>query len=285
MRLSFLNEEEQKYHISPSHWDEPVWYKVTVKDTTYFPSKKVNTITYRIKVHCHKDGERPRYTYRLEKQAIQINYTQSTSTFDQITLRIADVFNTLEYQVGHSGALHELLNFSEIKQKWEVEKKKLLKEFQGKTVQQYLALTDASITEEILPIRLKRDPFLMSYFGPYYNDISTTEPQLIAQDYFAGHTIRYPLQQKQYKETDGNLLVKGTGYGVITVAQEQAIFDHLVKKGWLSKDTQNKKTVATLQNKVTLDAITGQIKHCTTEQLLVIASQNVKTSITTIEKE
>lgn len=285
MRLSFLNDEEQLYQISPSHWGEPAWYKVTVKDTVYFPSKKVNVITYRIKVHCHKDEERSFYTYRLEKQGMQINHTEPNAIFDQITIRIANVFNTLEYQVGHSGALNQLLNFSEIKQKWEVEKKKLLKEFQGKTVQQYIALTDASITEEILPIRLKKDPFLMSYFGPYYNDISNTERQLIAQDYFAGHTIRYPLQQKQYKETDGLLLVKGKGNGVITAAQQQALFDDLVKKGWLSKDTQNKKTVATLQNKVTLDAITGQIKHCTTEQLLVIASQNVKTSITTIEKE
>lgn len=285
MRLSFFNEEEQKYQISPSHWDEPVWYKVTIKDITYLPVKVSNTITYKVKVDCHKDVERPIYTYRLEKQDMQINHTQSNQVFDQITLRIAAIFDTLEYQTGHSAILGKLLNFTEIKQKWEVEKKKLLKEFEGKAVQEYIALTNASITEEMLPIRLKRDPFLMSYFGPYYTDISNREQQLVAQDYFAGCTIRYPLRQKQNKETDDLLLVTGIGNGVITATQEQAVFDHLITRGWLSKDTQNKKTVATLQNKVVLDTITAQIKHCTTEQALTIASQNVKTSITTIEKE
>ncbi|TPN84519.1 hypothetical protein [Aquimarina algicola] len=285
MRLSFLNEEEQLHQISPTSWVEAIWYRVRLKETTYFPVKKSHTITYKIKVDCQKDVERPIYTYRLEKQDIKINNVQSNQVFDQINLRIAAIFNTLEYQTGHSAILERLLNFKEIKQKWEAEKKKLLAEFQGKAIQQYITLVDVSMTEELVSLRLKKDPFLMSYFGPYYTDISNSEQELIAKDYFAGHTIRYPLVQKQLQEIDTLLTLKGTGNGVITTTQQQALFDHLIKRGYLPEGTQNKKTVATLENKVVLDTLTGQIQHCVTKQALQIASQNVKTSITTIEKE
>lgn len=111
MRLSFLPDEEQEYTLWQHPWDDSVAYKVAIKTVLYHPKKVVNVITYKVIVSCTKGAELPVFYYHIEKQGLKVNHTSPKNVFDEMSIEVNTIFNTLQFQVGTGGKLNHCMNY------------------------------------------------------------------------------------------------------------------------------------------------------------------------------
>ena len=145
MKLTFLPNEKEKYPIMQSNWNTPIRYKVSLKVIVYYPVRSENIIQYTIAVGCKQPEEYKVFQYLLEKEEVSLNHQKSQNTFDQIALSINEIFNKQEYVIGYTGEVVELLNQSEIEEKWKKKKKYLLENYKGQLFDQLIKKTDQRI--------------------------------------------------------------------------------------------------------------------------------------------
>ncbi len=285
MRLSFLNEEKQSYNIVSTHWEEPIVYSVNIKEKLFIPHKQINTISYKAIVNCTKDEEQSIFYYRIEKKGLKINNKKPQNVFDHINIRIASILNVLEFKMGYLGNIDQLLNFAEIQKKWIIERKKLIKEYQGDSIDKYIRLINKSMEEEVLFLKLKKDPFLINYFNPYITNIQDEARTITAWDFFLGNTIFFKIIKE--KQTLENSLINMVhkGEDIMSFEQKKSIISALLKKKWLEDNNQDKKVEAAVENEVVYNQEIEKIQQVSTKHSLFVDSQKIKSSLITIKKE
>ncbi len=174
---------------------------------TMYTNDVVNTIKYEMSVECLAEEVDNHFLFQLDKTSKTfINDEEVNEIADELADKTARTIFPLVLLVNKKGEWKEVYNADEIKNRWQKNKVKILEEYQGEFVEQYLAIAGVKLeTKEQLEKTLQKDFFINTYFRPIFS-FSAHKPQSQIKYNFpllpSAENVAYMLEQKQYSEMD-----------------------------------------------------------------------------------
>lgn len=196
-----------------------VMYTMCAKELT-------NTIKYEMSVQCLGEEIDNHFLFQLEKTSKTfINDEEVNEIADELADKIARTIFPLVLLVNKKGEWKDVFNADEIKNRWQTNKAKILEEYQGEFVEQYLALAGAKLeTKEQLKKTLQKDFFLCAYFRPIFSNLASKQHSQIKYKFPLlpnAESVTYLIQQKNYPETDALGLIRIDQNGTLYNEKQQ----------------------------------------------------------------
>ncbi|CAM4124679.1 MULTISPECIES: hypothetical protein [Flavobacterium] len=157
--------EPYKLELKPSQ--NKINYGVMYTITT---GEDSNTLKYEISLVFKGKNSDNDFIFEIDRiSKTYINDEEASSIADELAEKTNTVLYPLEIIVSQQGRWTGINNYAVIKTRWETVKEKILDEYEGRWVKQYLASNEVVLEEENLLFRaLMKDWFLNSYFNSIY---------------------------------------------------------------------------------------------------------------------
>lgn len=133
-----------------------------------------------IKYHIHisriePQGDAP-FTFEIDRSELYINEIPPDLVADKLSYAIGKVFYPLKVSVDSSGGLETICNHDEILSRWQTVKAKVLEDFEGELVDNYLDRMDVLLAsiDQVNTSLFLNDWFLNVFFKPIYKRYSST---------------------------------------------------------------------------------------------------------------
>ena len=158
---------ERPYHLA---------YKSTQVSNNYgvmytiLSGKEENTIKFECNVAFKRVNLEGDYIFEINRiSKTFINNEETSSIADELAEKTSAVLYPLEVIVNDEGNWTGINNYKEITSRWKKVKKRILDEYEGEWIEQYLLLNEETLEEEASLVNsLKKDWFLNSYFNAIY---------------------------------------------------------------------------------------------------------------------
>jgi hypothetical protein len=152
---------------------------------SFLPSKKKNnygvmytissdekeeyTIKFEVSVE-YKGADKNGFYFAIDRLSKTfINDEEASSIADELAEKVGTVIYPLVVVTNDNGKWFNIDNFKEVQKRWEKVKKRILDEYEGEWVEEYLELVAESLLEESSLLNsLSNDWFLNAYFGGIY---------------------------------------------------------------------------------------------------------------------
>ena len=132
--------------------------------------EEVNTIKFEVSILFKGLTPNKDFIFEIDKiSKTYINDEETTNIADELAEKTSKVLYPLEIIVAKEGNWSEINNYNEITKRWEKVKEKILDEYEGKWVENYLQNNKETLEDKgILERALRKDWFLASYFNAIY---------------------------------------------------------------------------------------------------------------------
>ncbi|MFD2908242.1 hypothetical protein ACFSX9_05790 [Flavobacterium ardleyense] len=137
---------------------------------TILSGKEENTLKFECSVAFKRLTSEGDFIFEINRISKTFINDEETSTIaDELAEKTNAVLYPLEVVVNDEGNWTGISNYKAIKTRWKKVKKKILDEYEGEWVEQYLLLNEETLEEEASLVNsLKKDWFLKSYFNTIY---------------------------------------------------------------------------------------------------------------------
>ncbi len=154
--------------IKPS--DNFISYLITLKyyeGTNEIISKRID---YTIGIeYLNKDSQALPHIFRLYKKELFFNKKQPSLIIEEIAAALSAVMYPLEIAVDYTGKFMTIINYNQIKERWPVAKKKILKQYRGETTFKIIKRFEETIKNEPkLEASLYNEIFWSVFYQPVY---------------------------------------------------------------------------------------------------------------------
>lgn len=233
--------------------------------TIFSGVNSVNTIKYKTSV-LFKNKVENGFCYQIDRLSeTYINDEQATLLADELAEKVAKVLYPLDIIVDQKGKFVAIANFNEIQKRWVITKEKILYDYEGQWVTDYLTLTEQTLENESnLQNALESDWFLNAFFGGIYINYT--------QKFKLEDTITFPILANvkslaykvecsidEYLDENGQVIIDQNG--VLEDARAKADFENgLPVAHYALIDEKAEKAAGTFRAKYFLKATDNSIE-------------------------
>lgn len=158
--------------IFVAQWRGPVHYKVDMHITDVQQGHPVyNRLQYQVTLQFQEIREQE-LIFRCERRQHRINSQEPDNYFDKIAVDTAAVLNPTLLRISQSGEVRGVVNFPDIRKKWEAMVTAVKTIYKGDTVNDYLDAMETRLADETIFFQsLQRDLFYKLYFNQLYGPV------------------------------------------------------------------------------------------------------------------
>ncbi len=166
MRLKFLPKEENENNVKHKFIVRPKNLSGRYGCMIIFEKGELkNEIRYKLNINFLKE-QNGINLFKLDREKeLFINDLPPNNFMDQLAFETSKVIYPLELEVSNDGNIKKIRNFSQIKERWIDEEKRIKAYYKGELTDKYLKLTNKTLkAEERLINKLTKDWFFYLYF-------------------------------------------------------------------------------------------------------------------------
>lgn len=155
------------YELELKPFQNKLTYGVMYTITT---GKEENTLKFEVSITFKSITLEGNFIFEVDRISKNfINDEETSNIADELAEKTNAVLYPLEVVVNQKGSWIGINNYKEIKTHWKSVKEKILDEYEGEWIENYLLLNEETLEEEsVLENSLKKDWFLNSYFNAIY---------------------------------------------------------------------------------------------------------------------
>ena len=137
---------------------------------TMTSGEEINTIKFETSVYFKGKSQDNLNVFEIDRiSKTFVNDEETSIIADELAEKVASVLYPLEIIVDENGKWQEVFNHEEIANRWPKIREKILEEYEGEWVENYLELSETSLlSQNNLTESLSKDWFLNAYFGGIY---------------------------------------------------------------------------------------------------------------------
>lgn len=185
---------------------------------TVTTGNEVTTMHYEVSVQCVDKQPSEYHLFEINRTSkIFINNLETNTIMNELAEKVSESLYPLVLVVNKNGRWKEVYNSVEIKKRWANHKQKIVDEYQGREIENYLAVFEQSIdNKSSLNESLQKDWFLNAFFsGIYmrYNEELTSECTVDFPLLVNANPLRYSINQTidTYLDESNNICLSRDG--------------------------------------------------------------------------
>ncbi|MCL9806795.1 LysM peptidoglycan-binding domain-containing protein [Flavobacterium amniphilum] len=179
---------------------------------------EVTTMHYEVSVQCVDKQPSEHHLFEINRASkIFINHVEADTIINELAEKVSESLYPLVLVVNKNGRWEEVYNTAEIKKRWANHKQKILDEYQGREIENYLAVFEQSIdNKSSLNESLQKDWFLNAFFSGIYmkhNEELTSESTVDFPLLVNSNPLRYSINQTidKYLDESNNICLSRDG--------------------------------------------------------------------------
>ncbi len=249
---------------------------------------------YEIDVICIEETQDDHFLFEIFKHQIYINEKTPDILIDELSERCGKVLYPLQLKVNRQGEIIKINNYQYIVDRWEAEKKAILRSYKGKEVTLLMKNMDAVIEDinKLTDMLLQRDWFITLFFAPIYNFNVTKNIALPFIPYQLGCPYEFKNKITKHTHKKEDVVIRLKGKCIDTRSERDILRGNLISLDKEKKRVKGKIDInyqfykeAKLANAITgicsLDFPSGKSKKMTVEMY----NLKNKTPLSSVQKE
>lgn len=179
---------------------------------------EVTTMHYEVSVQCVDKQPSEHHLFEINRVSkIFINHVEADTIINELAEKVSESLYPLVLVVNKNGRWEEVYNTVEIKKRWANHKQKIVAEYQGREIENYLAVFEQSIdNKSSLNESLQKDWFLNAFFSGIYmkhNEELTSESTVDFPLLVNSNPLRYSINQTidKYLDESNNICLSRDG--------------------------------------------------------------------------
>jgi hypothetical protein len=119
--------------------------------------------------YLNEDSQELPHIFRLHKKELFFNRKKPSLIIEEIAAALSTAIYPLEISVDHTGKFISIVNHDQIKKRWPIVKKKILKEYRGETTFKIIKRFEETIKNDTkLEASLHNEIFFSLFYQPFY---------------------------------------------------------------------------------------------------------------------